>query len=30
MKIRIGYGLGVRTNLNDDGFTQVVDALEAL
>ena len=30
MKIRVGYGLGVRTNLNDDGFTQVVDALEAL
>jgi len=30
MKIRVGYGLGVRTNLNDDGFPQVVDALESL
>lgn len=30
MKIRIGYGLGVRTSLNDDGFGQVVDTLEKL
>ncbi len=30
MKVRIGYGLGVRTKLNDGGFGQVVDALEAL
>ena len=30
MKVRIGYGFGVRTNLNDDGFTTVVDALERL
>lgn len=30
MKIRIGYGFGVRTNLNDDGFGRVVDALENL
>ena len=30
MKIRVGYGLGVRTTLNDDGFAQVVDALEQL
>lgn len=30
MKIRIGYGLGVRTSLNDEGFGQVVDALEKL
>ncbi len=30
MKVRIGYGFGVRTNLNDDGFTAVVDALERL
>jgi len=30
MKIRIGYGFGVRTTLNDDGFGRVVDALEEL
>ena len=30
MKVRIGYGLGVRTTLNDDGFGVVVDALERL
>ncbi len=30
MKIRIGYGLGVRTQLNDHGFLDVVDALEGL
>jgi probable F420-dependent oxidoreductase len=30
MKVRIGYGFGVRTKLNDRGFGQVVDALESL
>ena len=30
MKVRIGYGFGVRTKLNDDGFTKVVDTLERL
>ena len=30
MKVRIGYGFGVRTTLNDDGFGVVVDALERL
>jgi probable F420-dependent oxidoreductase len=30
MKVRIGYGFGTRTNLNDDGFTTVVDTLERL
>ena len=30
MKVRIGYGFGVRTSLNDDGFGRVVDALENL
>lgn len=30
MKIRIGYGFGVRTSLNDEGFATVVDALEDL
>lgn len=30
VKIRIGYGLGVRTRLNDTGFLTVVDALERL
>ncbi len=30
MKVRIGYGFGVRTALNDDGFGTVVDALESL
>ncbi len=29
MKIRVGYGLGVRTKLNDESFGEVVDALEA-
>lgn len=30
MKIRIGYGFGVRTTLNDQTFGRVVDALESL
>lgn len=30
MKVRIGYGFGVRTTLNDHGFLDVVDALEDL
>ncbi len=30
MKVRIGYGFGVRTQLNDSGFATVVDALERL
>lgn len=30
MKVRIGYGLGVRTSLNDGGFLDVVDTLERL
>lgn len=30
MKVRIGYGLGVRTELNDSGFLDVVDELERL
>ena len=30
MKVRIGYGFGVRTNLNDESFGTVVDALERL
>ena len=30
MKVRIGYGLGVRTHLNDTSFFDVVDALEDL
>ena len=30
MKTRIGYGFGVRTKLNDDGFAMVVDTLERL
>ena len=30
MKVRIGYGFGVRTKLNDTGFATVVDALERL
>ena len=30
VKIRVGYGLGVRTALNDTGFLRVVDALEEL
>lgn len=30
MKIRVGFGLGVRTTLNDTSFLDVVDALESL
>ncbi len=30
MKVRIGYGLGVRTSLNDYSFLEVVDTLESL
>lgn len=30
MKVRIGYGLGTRTRLNDETFGAVVDALERL
>lgn len=30
MKIRVGYGFGVRTQLNDTSFLDVVDALEDL
>jgi probable F420-dependent oxidoreductase len=30
MKVRVGYGFGVRTSLNDEGFGRVVDALENL
>lgn len=30
VKVRVGYGLGVRTKLNDTGFLDVVDALERL
>ena len=30
MKVRIGFGFGVRTKLNDGGFGEVVDALEEL
>jgi probable F420-dependent oxidoreductase len=30
MKVRIGYGLGVRSSLNDGGLATVVDALERL
>lgn len=30
MKVRIGYGFGVRTGLNDESFGEVVDALERL
>jgi len=30
VKVRIGYGLGVRTRLNDAGFATVVDELERL
>jgi probable F420-dependent oxidoreductase len=30
MKVRIGYGFGVRTALNDESFATVVDALERL
>jgi probable F420-dependent oxidoreductase len=29
-KVRIGYGFGTRTHLNDNGFATVVDALEGL
>jgi probable F420-dependent oxidoreductase len=30
VKVRIGFGFGVRTHLNDDGFATVVDTLERL
>lgn len=30
VKVRIGFGLGVRTQLNDAGFLDVVDTLETL
>ena len=30
MKVRVGFGLGVRTHLNDASFLDVVDALEDL
>jgi probable F420-dependent oxidoreductase len=30
VKVRIGFGFGVRTRLNDSGFATVVDALERL
>lgn len=30
MKVRIGYGFGVRSNVNDDSFARVVDTLERL
>ena len=31
MKVRVGFGLGVRTSLNDqDGFGALVDSLESL
>ncbi len=30
MKVRIGFGFGVRTKLNDSGFATVVDTLERL
>ena len=30
MKVRIGFGLGTRTRLHDDGFGHVVDELERL
>jgi len=30
VKVRVGYGFGVRTNLNDGSFAVVVDALERL
>jgi probable F420-dependent oxidoreductase len=30
VKVRIGYGFGVRTRLNDGSFAEVVDALERL
>jgi probable F420-dependent oxidoreductase len=30
VKVRIGYGLGTRTNLYDDSFAVIVDALEEL
>jgi hypothetical protein len=29
LKVRIGYGLGTRTNLHDESYGVVVDALEA-
>lgn len=30
MKVRIGFGLGIRTHIIDGGFTEFVDALEEL
>jgi probable F420-dependent oxidoreductase len=30
MKVRVGFGLGVRTSFNDERFGDLVDALEAL
>src|SRR4051795_1435192 len=30
MKIRVGFGLGVRTTFNDERFAELVDGLEAL
>ena len=30
VKVRVGFGFGVRTTLNDHGFGDVVDALEGL
>jgi hypothetical protein len=30
VKVRIGFGLGVRTTLNHDGLGAVIDQLEAL
>ena len=30
MKVRIGFGLGTRTNLNDESFGVLVDELERL
>lgn len=30
MKVRVGFGFGTRTTLNDEGFGTVVDALERL
>jgi probable F420-dependent oxidoreductase len=29
VKVRVGFGLGVRTNFNDGSFAQLVDALES-
>ena len=30
MKIRVGFGLGVRTTFNDERFAELVDGLESL